>query len=173
MDLKTPTPDSFRSCSTMAALVPVDQSMVTFQRELDALTYWFTTLNSPERIAALKHLTCLASPHELAAVVPVASLSSERQAASCHGTSTAPPQQPSPQRQGSTPPSDPWPSDPQYLYAWLRKRRLHKYTSHLVGMEPSKVREMDHDSLIRLGIDTRGARTKLLKVGQCSDRGES
>ena len=140
MDPKTPISASLRARPTMPALVPIDQSMIAFQRELDALAYWFATLNSPERIAALKHLTCLASPQELAAVVPVSSLSSKRQAGSYQNTSTAPSQPPLPQRQGSTSPSDPWPSDPQCLYAWLRRRRLHKYTSHLVGVEPSELR---------------------------------
>lgn len=156
----------FHPNRSMAALVSAAHNMDTFQRDLAAIMHWFATLDSPARTTALQAMAGLASPHELAALVPVVNTSHENKTNTQYDpASTTHVRRRLPQRQASMPPPGSWPSDPKCLYAWLRMLRLHKYTSHLAGLEPSELRAVDYDALIRLGIDTHGARTKLLKVG--------
>jgi hypothetical protein len=49
---------------------------------------------------------------------------------------------------------------------WLRGLRLHKYASCLQGLQPAELFELDEDDLEAMGVDTIGARRKLLKVSK-------
>ncbi|KAF5668185.1 hypothetical protein FHETE_5451 [Fusarium heterosporum] len=54
--------------------------------------------------------------------------------------------------------------DPQWATKWLRALRLHKYEGCLSGLSPAQVLRLDDDDLRQLGIDTVGARAKMLRA---------
>ncbi|CAM1504048.1 Fc.00g016390.m01.CDS01 [Cosmosporella sp. VM-42] len=54
--------------------------------------------------------------------------------------------------------------DPRWLPKWLRALRLHKYEKCLDGMSPAGVSRLKDEDLQELGVDTVGARTKLLRA---------
>lgn len=54
--------------------------------------------------------------------------------------------------------------DPRWAAKWLRALRLHKYERCLSGMSPAQVSCLEDEDLQRLGIDTVGARAKMLRV---------
>ncbi|KAF4979856.1 hypothetical protein FZEAL_4022 [Fusarium zealandicum] len=56
--------------------------------------------------------------------------------------------------------------DPRWVAKWLRALRLHKYERCLAGMSPAQVSRLGDDDLQQLGVDTVGARTKLLRAIQ-------
>lgn len=57
--------------------------------------------------------------------------------------------------------------DSRWASKWLRALRLHKYDSCLSGLSPAQVASLNDDDLQRLGIDTVGARSKMLRVSIC------
>jgi hypothetical protein len=54
--------------------------------------------------------------------------------------------------------------DSRWASKWLRALRLHKYDSCLSGLSPAQVASLEDEDLQRLGIDTVGARAKMLRV---------
>ncbi|KAM0333886.1 hypothetical protein ACHAPQ_005175 [Fusarium lateritium] len=54
--------------------------------------------------------------------------------------------------------------DSRWAAKWLRALRLHKYESCLSGLSPAQVASLDDEDLQRLGIDTVGARSKMLRA---------
>ena len=54
--------------------------------------------------------------------------------------------------------------DPRWVPKWLRALRLHKYEKCLAGMSPTSVSRLTDEGLQELGVDTVGARTKILRV---------
>ncbi len=55
-------------------------------------------------------------------------------------------------------------TDSSYLGKWLHTLRLHKYEGNLQGLTPRELLELDEEELMRRGVDTVGARKKLLVV---------
>ncbi|KAH7327305.1 hypothetical protein BKA65DRAFT_510341 [Rhexocercosporidium sp. MPI-PUGE-AT-0058] len=53
-------------------------------------------------------------------------------------------------------------SDPRWLLNWLHSLRLHKYAPSLQGLTPSTLLELNEDELLERGIDSIGARKKLI-----------
>lgn len=54
--------------------------------------------------------------------------------------------------------------DPKWAAKWLRALRLHKYEKCLSGLSPAQVERLNDEDLQELGVDTVGARGKLLRV---------
>lgn len=54
--------------------------------------------------------------------------------------------------------------DPKWVAKWLRALRLHKYEKCLMGLSPAQVSRLSDEELQELGVDTVGARGKLLRV---------
>ncbi len=57
--------------------------------------------------------------------------------------------------------------DPDWLYKWLKHLRLHKYQPSLNDLRRGELLDLDEDALCKRGIDTLGARSKLLAVNIC------
>ncbi|KAK1766306.1 hypothetical protein QBC33DRAFT_516206 [Phialemonium atrogriseum] len=127
-----------------------------FADELDAVLTWFSALSGPERAAALASIARLpsssSSSHPVHGVVVV-----------------APPPLRSRDRASIAARALPLPvfprdaGDPRWLSRWLRSLRLHKYERCLGGMRPAELLELADEDLRRLGVDTVGARNKLLR----------
>ncbi|KAH7156910.1 hypothetical protein EDB81DRAFT_757323 [Dactylonectria macrodidyma] len=54
--------------------------------------------------------------------------------------------------------------DPKWSAKWLRALRLHKYEKCLAGLSPAQVERLNDEDLQQLGVDTVGARGKLLRA---------
>lgn len=60
-------------------------------------------------------------------------------------------------------------TDSSGLWKWLHTLRLHKYEKNLQGLTPRELLHLDEEELKQRGVDTVGARNKLLVV--CSTPG--
>jgi SAM domain (Sterile alpha motif) len=61
-------------------------------------------------------------------------------------------------------------TDDSALQKWLHTLRLHKYLKNLAGLTMRELLEVDEEELLRRGVDTLGARRKLLVVSRFLSR---
>lgn len=130
--------------------------------EVQIIRTWFSVLNDDERLAALSSISEMPSLREIEPMIQALKDRKRelwRRQEELLIQPNARPRWPMP----SFPQNS---QDPRWLTKWLRALRLHKYEKCLTGLSPAQVAELDEDRLQNLGIDTVGARTKLLRVGQ-------
>ncbi|KAH8886355.1 hypothetical protein GQ53DRAFT_875446 [Thozetella sp. PMI_491] len=134
-----------------------------FAARLEFLRLWIATLSNQQRMAAFGVVagqTCRAEiPPLVEALTKREHKLWERwqEKKEKQGLEEKPPMPPVP-RDGDAQ-SDPW-----WLSKWLRSLRLHKYEPCLRGLGPSDILRLTEEDLTALGIDTVGARRKLLRV---------
>lgn len=152
------TPTSSSSCST--ALSDCQSNAEKLQQELEIIKSWFSLLDEEERTAAFKTIAETTLVREIEPLIQTLKerkrglwREQEKLAMSCNyrGKHIIPP----------FPLST---TDPNWLRRWLRALRLHKYQNNLEGLSPTEVAGLTDEGLQRLGIDTLGARKKLIRV---------
>ncbi|EEU45922.1 uncharacterized protein NECHADRAFT_100005 [Fusarium vanettenii 77-13-4] len=128
--------------------------------EMDIIKTWFSVLNDEERTAAL---TSIAELPCLREIEPLIQTLKDRKRDLWR-------RQEDLLIQPGTKPKWPMPAfphnsqDPRWVAKWLRALRLHKYENCLTGMSPAQVSRLSDADLQQLGVDTVGARTKLLRA---------
>ncbi|KAM5351818.1 hypothetical protein ACJ41O_004541 [Fusarium nematophilum] len=130
--------------------------------EMQIIKTWFSVLNDDERTSAL---TSIAELPCLREIEPLIQALKDRKRDLWR-------RQEELLIQPGTKPKWPMPSfphnsqDPRWLAKWLRALRLHKYERCLAGLSPAQVSHLNDEDLQELGVDTVGARTKLLRAIQ-------
>lgn len=128
--------------------------------EMEIIKTWFSVLNDEERTAAL---TSIAELPCLREIEPLIQTLKDRKRDLWR-------RQEELLIQPGTKPKWPMPAfphnsqDPRWVAKWLRALRLHKYEKCLIGMSPAQVSRLSDEDLQQLGVDTVGARTKLLRA---------
>ncbi|KAF4459839.1 VTS1 [Fusarium albosuccineum] len=130
--------------------------------EMHIIQTWFSVLNDDERSSALTSIAELPSLRE---IEPMIQALKERKRELWR-------RQEELVIQPATKPKWPMPAfphgsqDPRWVAKWLRALRLHKYEKCLTGLSPAQVSRLSDEDLQQLGVDTVGARTKLLRAIQ-------
>lgn len=128
--------------------------------EVQIIRKWFSVLNDDERLSALSSITEMPSLREIEPMIQALKNRKRelwRRQEELLVQPNVKPKWPIPRFPHSS-------QDPRWLTKWLRALRLHKYETCLTGLSPAQVARLDEDELQSLGVDTVGARTKLLRV---------
>ncbi|KAJ9156615.1 hypothetical protein NKR23_g911 [Pleurostoma richardsiae] len=131
-----------------------------FGNELQCIKQWFAALGDAERAAAFAYLAELPTRREIGPLIQRLQDRERRMILR---------KQERLEQQGdaSKPALPPFPrdcKDPAWLSRWLRTLRLHKYEQCLSGLRPPDLINLEDEDFKRLGVDTVGARNKLLHV---------
>ncbi|KAF5024910.1 hypothetical protein F66182_2994 [Fusarium sp. NRRL 66182] len=128
--------------------------------EMGIIRTWFSVLDDNERSSALTSIAELPSLREIEPMIQALKDRKRELWRQQEELVIQPPVKPK-----WTMPAFPHNSkDPRWVAKWLRALRLHKYEKCLAGMSPDQVSCLDDEELQQLGIDTVGARTKLLRA---------
>lgn len=129
--------------------------------EVGMIKTWFSVLNDTERESALTSIAELPSLREIEPLIQALKERKQELWRQQQALIIQPPVKPK-----WVMPAFPHGSqDPRWAAKWLRALRLHKYEQCLVGLSPAQVSRMEDRDLQQLGVDTVGARAKMLRVG--------
>ncbi|KAJ4255537.1 hypothetical protein NW762_009534 [Fusarium torreyae] len=128
--------------------------------EMGIIKTWFSVLDDNERSSALNSIAELPSLREIEPMIQALKDRKRELWRRQEELVIQPPVKPK-----WTMPAFPYNSqDPRWVAKWLRALRLHKYERCLTGMSPAQVARLDDEDLQQIGVDTVGARTKLLRA---------
>jgi len=128
--------------------------------EVGMIKTWFSVLNDTERESALTSIAELPSLREIEPLIQALKERKQELWRQQQALIIQPPIKPK-----WVMPAFPHGSqDPRWAAKWLRALRLHKYEQCLVGLSPAQVSRMEDGDLQQLGVDTVGARAKMLRV---------
>ncbi|CAG1976800.1 unnamed protein product [Fusarium graminearum] len=132
----------------------------TVDDEVDMIKTWFSVLTDTERASALNSIVELPSLREIEPLIQALKDRKKELWKQQRELIIQPPVKPK-----WIMPTFPHNSqDPRWAAKWLRALRLHKYEQCLVGLTPAHVSRLEEEDLQKLGIDTVGARTKMLRA---------
>lgn len=137
-----------------------DSGSERVEDEVQIIRTWFSVLNDDERLAALSSISEMPSLREIEPMIQALKDRKKelwRRQEELLVQPSARPKWPMPTFPHNS-------QDPRWLAKWLRALRLHKYEKCLAGLTPAQVAHLDEDRLQSLGVDTVGARTKLLRA---------
>lgn len=137
--------------------------------ELDIIKTWFAVLNDEERAAALTSITELPCLREIEPMIQ--SLKDRKRDLWRRQEDLV--IQPANRTKWVMPVFPRNSEDPKWITKWLRALRLHKYEKCLAGLTPAQVGRLNDSELQELGVDTVGARGKLLRVSHLDESSRS
>ncbi|KAI5467076.1 hypothetical protein BGZ63DRAFT_468906 [Mariannaea sp. PMI_226] len=161
--------DSISSVSSSPLLFHHAEAAVDSNRmehELDIIKTWFAILNDEERTSAL---TSIAELPCLREIEPMIQTLKDRKRELWRRQEDLL-VQPASRSKWVMPVFPRNTEDPKWVTKWLRALRLHKYEKCLTGMTPFQVSRLSDAELQELGVDTVGARGKLLRAQALSNR---
>lgn len=135
-----------------------------FEDELQMVQTWFSVLTDTERQAAFRSITDSALLRE---IEPLVQTLKDRKR-DLWRRQEALIIQPEDKSKWPMPIFPHNSKDPRWLPKWLRALRLHKYEKCLAGMSPEEVAKLTEKDMEELGVDTVGARTKMVRVSCAS-----
>lgn len=134
--------------------------------EVSMIRTWFSVLDDTERTSALSSIAELPSLREIEPLIQALKDRKKELWRQQQELIIQPPVKPK-----WIMPAFPHNSqDPRWAAKWLRALRLHKYEQCLVGLSPAQVARLEDEDLQQLGIDTVGARAKMLRVSVSNSR---
>ncbi|CEI69574.1 hypothetical protein FVEN_g7090 [Fusarium venenatum] len=151
---------SFASLSFSSQSSSSSREGGTVDDEIRMIKTWFSVLTDAERASALDSIAELPSLREIEPLIQALKDRKKELWKQQQELIIQPPVKPK-----WIMPAFPHNSqDPRWAAKWLRALRLHKYEQCLVGLSPAQVSRLEDEGLQKLGIDTVGARTKMLRV---------
>ena len=132
-----------------------------FEEELRMVRTWFSVLTETERNAAFRSITDSALLREIEPLIQTLKDRKRELWRRQEALIIQPPEDKSKWPMPTFPHDS---KDPRWLPKWLRALRLHKYEKCLEGMSTEEISKLTEKDMEEIGIDTVGARTKMLRV---------